>query len=155
MDELYQQIIDSYKETGSVKKTAEELGTYPIKVRRVLITEGLWHSKTSNQVAELLALGKSVAEIAEELVISEKNVQSYMPYSRGQYGGEDRSNEAIRSEEYRERMQQAAKNQVTNTCLLYTSLLPQNRKSALDVGSILTWSSIMAQRPSMDLRMSV
>ena len=25
MDELYQQIIDSYKETGSVKKTAEEL----------------------------------------------------------------------------------------------------------------------------------
>ena len=79
MDELYQQIIDSYKETGSVKKTAEELGTYPIKVRRVLITEGLWHSKTSNQVAELLALGKSVAEIAEELVISEKNVQSYMP----------------------------------------------------------------------------
>lgn len=115
MDELYQQIIDSYKETGSVKKTAEELGTYPIKVRRVLITEGLWHSKTSNQVAELLALGKSVAEIAEELVISEKNVQSYMPYSRGQYGGEDRSNEAIRSEEYRGRMQQAAKNQVTNT----------------------------------------
>ena len=115
MDELYQQIIDSYKETGSVKKTAEELGTYPIKVRRVLITEGLWHSKTSNQVAELFALGKSVAEIAEELVISEKNVQSYMPYSRGQYGGEDRSNEAIRSEEYRERMQQAAKNQVTNT----------------------------------------
>ena len=115
MDELYQQIIDSYKETGSVKKTAEELGTYPIKVRRVLITEGLWHSKTSNQVAELFALGKSVGEIAEELVISEKNVQSYMPYSRGQYGGEDRSNEAIRSEEYRERMQQAAKNQVTNT----------------------------------------
>ena len=115
MDELYQQIIDSYKETGSVKKTAEELGTYPIKVRRVLITEGLWHSKTSNQVAELLALGKSVAEIAEELVISEKNVQSYMPYSRGQYGREDRSNEAIRSEEYRGRMQQAAKNQVTNT----------------------------------------
>lgn len=115
MDELYQQIINIYKETGSVKKTAEELGTYPIKVRRVLITEGLWHSKTSNQVAELLALGKSVAEIAEELVISEKNVQSYMPYSRGQYGGEDRSNEAIRSEEYRGRMQQAAKNQVTNT----------------------------------------
>ncbi len=115
MDELYQQIIDSYKETGSVKKTAEELGTYPIKVRRVLITEGLWHSKTSEQVADLLAKGKSVAEIAEELVISEKNVQSYMPYSRGQYGGEDRSNEAIRSEEYRGRMQQAAKNQVTNT----------------------------------------
>ena len=55
MDELYQQIINIYKETGSVKKTAEELGTYPIKVRRVLITEGLWHSKTSEQVVDLLS----------------------------------------------------------------------------------------------------
>lgn len=115
MDELYQRIIESYKETGSVKKTAEDLGTYPIKVRRVLITEGLWKSKTSEQIADLLEQGKTVAEIAEELVISEKNVQSYMPYSRGQYGGEDRSNEAIRSEEYRERKQVAAKKQVTNT----------------------------------------
>ena len=115
MDELYQQIVESYKKTGSVKKTAEELGTYPIKVRRVLITEGLWKSRTSEQVAEMLDQGRTVAEIAKALVITEKNVQSYMPYSRGQYGGEDRSNEAIRSEEYRERMQIAAKKQVTNS----------------------------------------
>ncbi len=115
MDELYQQIIDTYKGTSSVKKTAEQLGTYPIKVRRVLITEGLWHSKTSDQIAELMKQGLTVSQIADKLVISEKNVQSYMPYSRGQYGGEDRSNEAIRSEEYRGRMQTAAKNQVTNT----------------------------------------
>ena len=115
MDELYRQIVESYKKTGSVKKTAEELGTYPIKVRRVLVTEGLWKSRTSEQVAEMLDQGRTVAEIAKALVISEKNVQSYMPYSRGQYGGEDRSNEAIRSEEYRERMQIAAKNQVTNS----------------------------------------
>lgn len=115
MDELYQKIIEGYKETGSVKKTAESLGTYPIKVRRVLITEGLWHSRTSDQVLKLLEQGFNAAQIAEKLVISEKTVQSYMPYSRGQYGGEGRSNEAIRSEEYRERMQKAAENQVTRT----------------------------------------
>ena len=115
MDESYQQIVDTYKETGSVKKTAEQLGTYPIKVRRVLITEGLWHSKTSDRIAELMEQGLTVSQIANRLVISEKNVQSYMPYSRGRYGGEDRSNEAIRSEEYRGRMQTAAKKQVTNT----------------------------------------
>ena len=40
--ELYDRIIESYEETHSVKKTAEELGTSVIKVRRVLITEGLW-----------------------------------------------------------------------------------------------------------------
>lgn len=115
MDELYQQIIDTYMETGSVKKTAESLNSYPIKVRRVLITEGLWHSKTSDQIAELSKQGLNVAEIAEKLIISEKNVQSYMPYSRGQYGGEARSNEAIRSEGYRDRMKKAAQNQVTKT----------------------------------------
>lgn len=115
MEELYQQIIECYKETGSVKKTAEKLGTYPIKVRRVLITEGLWHSKTSDRIAELMGQGLSVTQIAETLLVSEKNVQSYMPYVRGQYGGKERSNEAIRSEEYRERMQTAAKNQVIRT----------------------------------------
>ena len=49
MDELYQQIINIYKETGSVKKTAEELGTYPIKVRRVLITEAYGTVKPVNR----------------------------------------------------------------------------------------------------------
>ncbi len=115
MEEIYQRIIESYKETGSVKRTADELGTYPIKVRRVLITEGLWRSRTSDQVAEQLALGKTVPEIAEALKMSEKNVQLYMPYSRGQYGGENRSDEAVRSEAYRERMQTAAEKQVTKT----------------------------------------
>lgn len=115
MDELYQQIINTYQKTNSINKTAEQLGTYPIKVRRVLITEGLWKSRTSESISKLLAEGKTVPEIAKELMISEKNVQSYMPYSRGQYGGSDKSNDAIRSGEYRERMQNAAKNQVKNT----------------------------------------
>ena len=79
MDELYRQIIETYQATGSVKKTAEQLGTYPIKVRRVLITEGLWHSKTSDRIAELVEQGLTVSQIADKLVISEKNVQSYMP----------------------------------------------------------------------------
>ena len=101
---------------GFCKEDSEELGTYPIKVRRVLITEGLWHSKTSEQVADLLAKGKSVAEIAEELVISEKNVQSYMPYSRGAvWEGKTEVTKRFEVRNIEDRMQQAAKNQVTNT----------------------------------------
>ena len=53
-------------------KTAEKLGTYPIKVRRVLITEGLWSSRTSIAVGELHRQGKTTAEIAEQLHMSEK-----------------------------------------------------------------------------------
>ncbi|MEG1716980.1 MAG: hypothetical protein RR275_09240, partial [Lachnospiraceae bacterium] len=109
---LYHKIIQLYQETSSVKETAKKLGTYPIKVRRVLITEGLWNSNTSVQIGSLYTRGLSVAEIAKQLFISEKNVQSYLPYSRGQYGGDNRSDEAVRSEVYRERMQVAESSQI-------------------------------------------
>ena len=52
-DELYQNIIDTYIQINSVKETAKLLDTYPIKVRRVLITEGLWSSRTSEEIGAL------------------------------------------------------------------------------------------------------
>ena len=42
-----------------------------------------------------------------------------------------------------------------NKALILSRLLPQKRKRVLDDGSILSWSSITAQSPSMDLRISV
>ena len=111
-DELYQNIIETYLQTDSVNETAKLLDTYPIKVRRVLITEGLWSSRTSEDIGALWEKGMSVPEIAEALCLSEKNIQSYLPYTRGQYCGENRSNTAIRSSIYRERMHMAANNQM-------------------------------------------
>ena len=110
-EELYQNIIKVYLQTGSVKETAELLNTYPIKVRRVLITEGLWSSRTSEAIGALWNQGMTVAEIAEKLCLSEKNIQSYLPYTRGQYGGENRSDTAVRSGIYRERMRIVANSQ--------------------------------------------
>ena len=113
-DDLYQKIIDEYYATGSVKQVVANLNTNTIKVRRVLITEGLWESPTSRNVFECYAAGMSVKEIADELCMSEKNVQSYMPYTRGAYGG-TKSNDAERSGEYRDRMKQAAVSQAAVT----------------------------------------
>ena len=110
-EEQYQNIIKVYLQTGSVKETAERLKTYPIKVRRVLITEGLWSSRTSEAIGDLWNRGMTVSEIAEKLCLSEKNIQSYLPYTRGQYGGENRSDTAVRSGIYRERMRIAANSQ--------------------------------------------
>ena len=106
--ELYDRIIESYEETHSVKKTAEELGTSVIKVRRVLITEGLWSSATSRKILALWEQGMSTKEIAEQLHYTEKNVQAFLPYTKGEYGRESKSSYSIRSKEYRERNQQAA-----------------------------------------------
>ena len=54
-----------------------------VKVRKILITEGLWESDTSIKIGNLLAQGLTTEEIAEKLYMSVKNVQAYMPYERG------------------------------------------------------------------------
>ncbi len=111
-DELYQKIIEDYKITGSVKQTAENLGTTLVRTQRVLITEGLWSSPTSVKVWELHKKGMTVKEIAAEMFVSEKTVQAYIPYTRGYYSETVKSYDAIRSGEYRGRKQSAAKSRV-------------------------------------------
>lgn len=81
-EEQYQNIIEVYLQNGSVRETAELLKTYPIKVRRVLITEGLWSSRTSEAIGVLWNQGMTVSEIAERLCLSEKNIQSVTETNR-------------------------------------------------------------------------
>ena len=114
-DEIYQQVIADFKITGSVKKTAQNVGTTLVRAQRILITEGLWSSPTSEKVVSLYSQGKAVPEIAEELFVSEKTVQAYLPYIRTDkgYGGESRSSDAIKSDDYRKRIHIAAESQVS------------------------------------------
>lgn len=100
--ELYQQIVSAYRQTGSVDHTAELCGTYAIKVRKVLITEGLWHSKKSDAVNALHGRGYSVPEIAETLGMDEKNVQFYLPYTDHAVSSE-KSESRERVQDFRER----------------------------------------------------
>lgn len=115
-DNIYQNIIDDFMITGSVKQTAQNVGTTLVRAQRILITEGLWSSPTSERIVVLWAKGKTVPEIAKELFVSEKTVQAYLPYSRNKqgYGGENRSQDAVRSEDYRIRMQRVAQAQVSS-----------------------------------------
>ena len=106
--ELYDRIIASYKGNGSVKKTAEELRTSVIKVRRVLITEGLWSSATSRTIQDLREQGLDTKQIAEKLHYTKKNVQAFSPYTKGAYGAEEKSSYSLQSRKYRERKQTAA-----------------------------------------------
>lgn len=111
-DNQIREIIQSYRSTNSILETAKNVGVSTVKVRKVLITEGLWESDTSNKIGKLLNQGYKTEEIAELLCISIKNVQAYMPYERGIYGGEQLSADAVRSGKYRNRMKKAAEMQV-------------------------------------------
>ena len=105
MDEpLYKNIIKGYLETSSVKKTAGNLGVSEVRVRKVLLTEGLWSSRTSILIQHYLEQNNTTAQIADKLHTTVKAVQQYLPYSRGIYMGEHPSVSAVNSAEYRKRI---------------------------------------------------
>lgn len=106
------EIINLYSINRSILETSKAIGVSTVKIRKILITEGLWESDTSIKIGNLLKQGLTTEEIAETLHMSVKNVQAYMPYERGIYRGEGLSLEAIRSEKYRNRMKNAASMQV-------------------------------------------
>ncbi|MDO5332009.1 MAG: hypothetical protein Q4E99_04945, partial [Bacillota bacterium] len=108
-NELYETVIELYLKNHSVKDTAEQLNLSIVKVRRILITEGLWVSKRSNEVRALLEKGLTTEEIANQLGLTVKNVQQYIPYSRGLYA-EKNTSDSIRSSIYRGRKKEAAQN---------------------------------------------
>ena len=103
-DKLYIDIIKTYLDILSVKETADKLKTSEVKVRKVLITENLWQSKTSLEIEYYLRSGKTTPEIAKLLSTTEKAVQQYLPYSRGVYNGDNRSVAALNSADYRLRI---------------------------------------------------
>ncbi len=107
VDELNRAIIDEYETTKSIAQIAKKLHTNQVRVQRVLITEGLWTSKRTEQIAELRAHGLSIEQIAEKLGKDIKTIQTFLPYSRGQYGRSE-SYDAARSKDYRTRMNTAA-----------------------------------------------
>ena len=108
MDEIFEKVVSAYNRLDSIKEVAAELGVSTVKVRRVLITLGLWSSSTSVKIGALYDQGLSVKAIAARLYMSEKNVQAYIPYSKGAYGKE--TYDAVMSRDYRERQQNAAEN---------------------------------------------
>ncbi|MDO5397236.1 MAG: hypothetical protein Q4G33_04835 [bacterium] len=103
-------ITDEFKKGTPIKEIAKKIGISEVKVRRILITEGLWHSVTSDEIVKLVDEGLSTAEIADKLQKPLKTVQAYMPYSRGEYGLLQSYN-AEQSKKFRERNREFAKKQ--------------------------------------------
>ena len=66
------EVIDSYTINQSILETAKATGISTVKVRKILITEGLWQSNTSIKIGELLSQGMTTEEIADRLYMSVK-----------------------------------------------------------------------------------
>lgn len=66
MKELLNEVSALYVESGdvlSIRQLADEFGMTPLKIRKLLITAGVFSSDVCDQVLDLFRSGKSVPEI--------------------------------------------------------------------------------------------
>lgn len=90
-------------ENQSLRSVADEFNTTILKIRKVLITAGVFQSDTSERVQQLFSDGKTVPEIQAEMQLSRASVYSYLPYMKTIYNAKELSANAQRLQIYRER----------------------------------------------------
>lgn len=95
------EVVKAYRQTGTFRGAAKICNTNWQKVRKILITLGEYSNKQSELIGKLYDEGKSEDEIAEHLNISPSTVNSYLPYSKGEYLAENPTPNAQRIRKYR------------------------------------------------------
>ena len=86
-----------------LNQLAEEFSMTPIKIRKLLITAGVYETATSKWVMELKEQGKSVKEIMQITGLSAASVSGYLPYQKTIYKMSEVSVLAERLRLYRSR----------------------------------------------------
>ena len=95
-------IVEIFKKTKNIQRTALEAGVSVVTVRRTLLTVGEWSSPKSREIAVLLEEGLSYREVADRLCTTVGAVEAYSPSRGGNYHNNTPSNEARRCDLYRQ-----------------------------------------------------
>lgn len=101
-----QDLRAAYEESDSLRMLASELNISLLKLRKLLITAGIFTSDTCTEVNKLYQAGKKISEIMELTGLSRASVHSYLPYTKGIYNAEEISLNAERCRIYRVRQEQ-------------------------------------------------
>ncbi len=92
---------DRAADLPSLRSVAEELGTTVIRARKLLITAGYFESPTASAVQRMMAEGKSVDKIGEQLKLKPAAVYGYLPYEVRAYNLPETTANADRHKRYR------------------------------------------------------
>lgn len=87
----------------SLREVADQFEITILKVRKILITAGMYSTYLSRQVQRLSESGKTILEIMEITGLSRASVHSYLPYSKDIYNMPERSVDADRKKLQRSR----------------------------------------------------
>ena len=81
-----------YNADFSLQAIAEEVGLNPIKVRKLLITAGVYESETAEMVQDVFTSYRqtqsytdAILSTASALQLSKSSITSYLPYEKGVY----------------------------------------------------------------------
>lgn len=78
-----------YGEGMTLRQISDEVELATIKVRKLLITAGVYHSDTADEVNALFRVGMPVKQIQLHLGLSAASVNSYLPYTKAVYKAEE------------------------------------------------------------------
>ncbi|MCC8104651.1 MAG: glycosyltransferase family 69 protein [Clostridiales bacterium] len=95
--------MEMYTEKKSLREIADALSLNPIKVRKLLITAGVYESDVADEVNRLRKKGRTVGEIMHATGLSKASVNSYLPYTKVPYKAGEVSANADRVKKYQER----------------------------------------------------
>ena len=92
LKEQMEAAVDLYNADFSLQAIAEEIGLNPIKVRKLLITAGVYESETAETVQDVFNSYRqtqnytdAILSTAEALQLSKSSITSYLPYEKGVY----------------------------------------------------------------------
>ncbi len=104
---MYSKEISAYRRYG-FKEAAKLLGISVTKLRKMLVTAGAYQSPATIEAAHLQEQGLSTEDIAREMGISISYASSLVPYSKGEYNLEEKSQNARNIEAMRIRQASGA-----------------------------------------------
>lgn len=105
MSDFLKDVAECYEKAPkvSLRDVAAEFDITLLKVRKVLITAGVYSTDISHKVQELKEQGRTIEEIMTITGLSRASVHSYLPYKKGIYNAREVSLDAERSRKYRRR----------------------------------------------------
>lgn len=103
-------IADLYEEFQSIKMVAKLTGYSDYTINRILITQGIYPCPNAEKVRDLLESDHTPAQISKLLCIANKSIDRYLPYSKGTYKTPEKTVNAIRIRDCRERQKQKENN---------------------------------------------
>ena len=84
--------VELYNADFSLQAIAGEIGLNPIKVRKLLITAGVYESETAEMVMDIFSsyrqtqtYADAILSTAAALQLSKSSITSYLPYEKGVY----------------------------------------------------------------------